>query len=879
MKTLLWLTVCGSAFACLLLGLRKIAGKRLPPTLYYYAWLLVLMRFCLPLPGFLPAIGSAQPQPVPVYETAARSMAAEVPSTDAVQADTAKEPVQQTGIVAAPGATAPEIHKKGFSIEISDAVLIVWAVGSASVFAVRLSAYLRLRRRLTDTLIRPSKALYRLYAGIPGRKPRLYVSKEIASPLSLGILKPVIVLPDAARGREETEFILLHELVHFRRADALYKLIVMLVLSAQWFNPIAAVALHEIDRACELSCDAALLKRFSPARRRAYGHALLRAAEAALPVKGALTRFSASKETLKRRLKQIMSYKPKRNRFAAALLLPLLLALCVFLGPMAGNKASADEAGIDGGAIRTVTVANVDELLAAIAPNTRIVLLPGDYDLSAASDYALDSGSSYYSWAAQYDWDETGEHLSGAELRLKGLSNLTLSGSGRDQTRLLAVPRYANVLTLLGCSRVRIEGLTLGHTDLPGICSGGVLRLEACEDVAVDKSGLFGCGTVGVQASDCARVSVADSEIYSCSVGAVDTFACRDVLVRGCDIHSLMSLGMPAQALFSARQGDGFTVYDCRIHENVSVHMLYMENVTNARFLSNTVDENAIFVAFACTGYPVTVAGCEFGEDIPGSLECREGDLAPVSPRGEALGPEQLLNMAYEDVSPETLNRAAEPEAPASADLPAGAEIRVHDVEGLLSVLGSRRVVVLEDGLYDLASVPDRETERYSLSAGALTVRGVTGLTLKSARETASSVSLFSSAADAAALCFTDSYGLSFIGITFGPQQAGGQGAALRFEESWEINLYDCRAQNALSGIQLENSGTFRANALEMSGFAGPAFESVYADGLIFINCRAHDTASPAISFTASGDKEWNGSPVSGEGEFDVTADGRLKAR
>ena len=297
---------------------------------------------------------------------------------------------------------------------------------------------------------------------------------------------------------------------------------------------------------------------------------------------------------------------------------------------------------------------------------------------------------------------------------------------------------------------------------------------------------------------------------------------------------------------------------------NVSIYMMQTEGETNARVLSNRVEENAFIVAFACTGYPVTVAGCEFDESISGSLESRPGSLAPVSPRGGALGPEQLMNMAYEDVTPETLDQTVAPDAAGIADLPAGAEIRVRDVQGLLNALGSRRVVVLEDGLYDLAAVPDRETGSYTLHAGELTVHGVTGLTLKSVREAADDVFLFSSATGSAALRFTDCYDLDFIGITFGPREGEGQGTALVFEGCWEMSLFDCRAQNTVSGIRLENSGTFRVNGLELSGFKGHAFESVYADGLTFINCRAHNTASPVISFVASGDKLWNGEAVNG---------------
>ena len=54
MNTLLYMTLGGSALALLLLALRYLVFRRMPSTVYYYAWLLVLLRFALPLPGLVP---------------------------------------------------------------------------------------------------------------------------------------------------------------------------------------------------------------------------------------------------------------------------------------------------------------------------------------------------------------------------------------------------------------------------------------------------------------------------------------------------------------------------------------------------------------------------------------------------------------------------------------------------------------------------------------------------------------------------------------------------------------------------------------------------------------------------------------------------------
>jgi len=58
LKTLLLLSASGSLLGLLLMAARRLLGNRLPSTLWYYAWLPVLLRLMLPLPGLIP---QAQP--------------------------------------------------------------------------------------------------------------------------------------------------------------------------------------------------------------------------------------------------------------------------------------------------------------------------------------------------------------------------------------------------------------------------------------------------------------------------------------------------------------------------------------------------------------------------------------------------------------------------------------------------------------------------------------------------------------------------------------------------------------------------------------------------------------------------------------------------
>lgn len=178
-----------------------------------------------------------------------------------------------------------------------------------------------------------------------------------------------------------------------------------------------------------------------------------------------------------------------------------------------------------------VTVSNVDELLAAIGSDRRIYLEPGTYALSSASSCGGYGSDSYY-WINTYD---------GPELIITGVSNMEIIGSGTDSVLITAQPRYANVIGFEKCSNISISGVTAGHTEQPGECSGGVLYFFKCGKVAVESCSLYGCGILGISAHSCTDMAVSDCEIYDCSMGAVELLGCEHVTFTGCNIHDCAS--------------------------------------------------------------------------------------------------------------------------------------------------------------------------------------------------------------------------------------------------------------------------------------------------------------------------------------------------
>lgn len=224
--------------------------------------------------------------------------------------------------------------------------------------------------------------------------------------------------------------------------------------------------------------------------------------------------------------------------FAIALAVTLFACFLV-LAPAAlaeeAQEAAPTEAAeyvpvIDGEQTQ-VHVSTVDEFLAALAPDTEIILDAEFYNLSEATGYGEADGE-YYRWEEVFD---------GVQLTIRNVSNLTIRALGDDITAhtLSATPRYAHVLNFENCSGIMVEGFTAGHTIEPAYCCGGVISFRNCENTLVNNCGLYGCGVVGVWAENTVGVQVTNCDIYECSWGGIYMVSCEDVTFTGNTIRDL----------------------------------------------------------------------------------------------------------------------------------------------------------------------------------------------------------------------------------------------------------------------------------------------------------------------------------------------------
>ena len=87
---------------------------------------------------------------------------------------------------------------------------------------------------------------------------RIWVSEFVTSPVTIGFLKPVILVPLAAINHltpQQLEAVLLHELSHIKRNDYLINLIINFIKVVLYFNPFVKAFVKIVERERETSCD------------------------------------------------------------------------------------------------------------------------------------------------------------------------------------------------------------------------------------------------------------------------------------------------------------------------------------------------------------------------------------------------------------------------------------------------------------------------------------------------------------------------------------------------------------------------------------------------------------------------------------------------
>ena len=306
--SLFQMSVAGGVLILFIVVIRALAIHRLPKTTFLALWMIAALRLLLPFSIPLPFnihIGLDVFSDV-VQELPSGNIASTLPGDS--------PPSYDIGTAVPSPATE---HISTFEI--------LWLVGVLLLAIYFSISYFRSMRKFRMSI--PDNTPYIqnwLTAHQISRPLAVRSSDLISSPLTYGILHPVILLPKKLDRNDQValKYVLTHEYVHIRRFDAITKILFAAVLCIHWFNPLVWVMYVLANRDMELSCDAWVIRMLGEKNRSSYALMLIKMEERRSGMSALCSHLG--KNAISERIEAIMKFK-KTSILACAFALVLVV--------------------------------------------------------------------------------------------------------------------------------------------------------------------------------------------------------------------------------------------------------------------------------------------------------------------------------------------------------------------------------------------------------------------------------------------------------------------------------------------------------------------------------------------------------------------------
>lgn len=376
MLTLYGMSFYGAILITVIILIRSLAVNRLPKKVFLFLWAAALARLLLPFRFSSPTsiwhtVGRLLPQTMTVSNNILQTAQLSPAAPPAVQPETALLP-DFTGDAA------------GTLSSMLSPAMLFWLAGFSLLALYLVITHLRSRQIYCCSLPLEQQYIQKWIQECRLRRPvQVRCSDRIESPLTYGILWPVILLPKNTDWEDEHKlgFILTHEMAHVRRFDALTKWLLAAALCVHWFNPFVWAMYVLAGRDLELSCDESVLRRYGPDAKAPYALALVSLEERRSRPAPLISSFS--KNALKERITAIMTARTITP--AAALSAMLITALTVGVFATSAPAMPGAAAGQNSGeAVKTPSSSEKENAILTDAQEEAGYALPS-YDSAALS--------------------------------------------------------------------------------------------------------------------------------------------------------------------------------------------------------------------------------------------------------------------------------------------------------------------------------------------------------------------------------------------------------------------------------------------------------------------------------------------------------------
>lgn len=331
------LNVLSALMICLTMLLGRITRKHYALQWKYWIWLLTALLLLFPIN--ISSISAVHLQ----VNAPVRSLTHDTP-TARMQADAAATSDVPPTPASSHGKTIVLSNSTVSVYGLLQLFAWIWPIGAIILGSSRILRYRfslwHLQRWSCPVADPDILRLYReIYRSMQIRRPpKLLTNSRLTTPVLAGLCETRLYLTDIQYPSNELAFILRHELTHYQHRDLWYKLLLLIVSTVYWFNPVLLLMRNEAEKDIENLCDSRVVRHFSRKDRLAYGQLLLKTAALQNHVPYLSTGLNDSKLVFKERIHYLARTEHLHRRFPPAILIGIgLIAGNILVGCSSGQ--------------------------------------------------------------------------------------------------------------------------------------------------------------------------------------------------------------------------------------------------------------------------------------------------------------------------------------------------------------------------------------------------------------------------------------------------------------------------------------------------------------------------------------------------------------
>jgi len=268
-KTVFLLSCIGGIFVCLLLIIKPLTSKKFPAKWQYIIWLIVACSMVVPAWKIIP-------------QKNAQIITSNFTTETREEIDTAQNATDTGTLIIEDSPIEYDKSKPETAptakVNYSDILAYSWLGGMCLYLFSALISYwtflLRKRKGSFDLLKNEAFESVIAELGIK-RKIKVRISNDTSSPMLVGVLFPVVYVPNKSIDKNAEKMIYRHELTHYKHKDLFFKWFVLFVNAIHWFNPFAYLLSSNVSQACEISCDMSVIKELNDSEQKLYMNTIL----------------------------------------------------------------------------------------------------------------------------------------------------------------------------------------------------------------------------------------------------------------------------------------------------------------------------------------------------------------------------------------------------------------------------------------------------------------------------------------------------------------------------------------------------------------------------------------------------------------------------